>query len=44
MESVLKRGLNFRRALLLLGFTVNERGLVQPPQTVRRRLVGKQAV
>jgi hypothetical protein len=44
MESVLKRGLNFRKALLLLGFTVNERGLVQPPQTVRRRLVGKQAV
>ena len=44
METVLKRGLNFRKALLLLGFTVDSRGRVTPPETVRRRLVGKQAV
>jgi hypothetical protein len=43
MESVMKRGLNFRKALLLLGFKVDSRGRVAPPETVRRRLVGKQA-
>ena len=44
MESVMKRGLNFRKALLLLGFNVDSRGRVTPPETVRRRLVGKQAL
>ena len=43
MESVLKRGLNFRKALLLLGFKVDSRGRVAPPETVRRRIVGKQS-
>ena len=43
MESVMKRGLNFRKALLLLGFNVDSRGRVAPPETVRRRIVGKQA-
>ena len=44
MESVLKRGLNFRKALLLLGFNVDSRGRVTPPETVRRRIVGKQTM
>jgi hypothetical protein len=44
MEAVMKRGLNFRKALLLLGFKVDSRGRVTPPETVRRRIVGKQAV
>ena len=30
-EQVLKRGLNFRKALLLLGFNVDTRGKVTPP-------------
>ena len=44
MEAVMKRGLNFRKALLLLGFKVDSRGRVTPPETVRRRIVGKQAI
>ena len=44
VESVMKRGLNFRKALLLLGFKVDSRGRVTPPETVRRRIVGKQNV
>ena len=44
MEPLMKRGLNFRKALLLLGFKVDSRGRVAPPETVRRRLIGKQAL
>ena len=44
MESVMKRGLNFRKALLLLGFKVDQRGRVTPPETVRKRIVGKQTI
>jgi hypothetical protein len=36
MESVLKRGLNFRKALLLLGFKVDGRGRVTPPASSQR--------
>jgi hypothetical protein len=48
---VMKRGLNFRKALLLLGFKVDQRGRVTlPPNSqaadpsvqVRRRIIGKQ--
>ena len=42
VEAVMKRGLNFRKALLLLGFKVDSRGRVTPPETVRRRIAGKQ--
>ena len=51
VESVMKRGLNFRKALLLLGFKVDQRGRVtQPPNSqaadpsvqMRRRITGKQ--
>ena len=50
MESVMKRGLNFRKALLLLGFKVDQRGRVTPPSSqaadpavqARRRITGKQ--
>jgi hypothetical protein len=44
MESLMRRGLNYRKALLLLGFNVDPRGRVTPPETVRRRIVGKQTV
>ena len=36
MESVMKRGLNFRKALLLLGFKVDERGRVTLPASSQR--------
>ena len=42
METLMKRGLNYRKALLLLGFKVDSRGRVTPPETVRRKLFGKQ--
>jgi hypothetical protein len=44
METLMKRGLNYRKALLLLGFKVDSRGRVTPPEIVRRRIVGKQTV
>jgi hypothetical protein len=36
METVLKRGLNFRKALLLLGFKVDDRGRVTLPANSQR--------
>ena len=51
METMMKRGLNFRKALLLLGFKVDQRGrvtlppssqVVDPSVQVRRRVIGKQ--